>query len=458
MDYYHDHGDFDDQRSLQDFYDSFSVYDYDSYESEIDDISYESDNDTDVDHLDSFHVIYNLSSEFHLDDIYRDNSADGNSSYSDCDSYDDSEDLVNIDCSGRSGRLYASENYFHTSCPMEYIRDTPVYDRSSKYKSNLFSESWRDKLIATADEFCHSLDNYSQFTTSSYLSEDDFGDTKEDKSLIFPTLSSVTSASISKNFSLSSKRSSVPARDYASGHCPVGKVKSLCAVWEARTKSAKKSAVISAKKGSQAPAASETRTADDAGTCSMNAEDQSKFSTGVVPSSELDTAACNNDSSDKRLLMELNSVSLPDSNDNVTCTEASVCGTNVSNPHRAMFDTHNRVAISESDINLTFTHYNESKTLSDVCILRDEMNYVLSKIARVTCKGNQCICMLFDQYVWSTNMVLLVINRCTSFYAKAYKFLFSSSYKHIWKFFDPGGYMSVYSTIIHHLANIFAIL
>ena len=305
MDSYYDHGDFDDERSLQDFYDSFSVYDYDSYESEIDDISYESDNDKDVDHLNSFHVIYNLSSEFHLDDIYRDNSADGNSSYSDCDSYDDSEDLVNIDCSGRSGRLYASENNFHTSCPMEYIRDTPVYDCSSKYKSNLFSESWRDKLIATADEFCHSLDNYSQFTTSSYLSEDDLGDTKEDKSLISPTLSSVTSVSLSKKFSLSIKKTSVPARDTASGHCPVGKVKSLCAVWEARTKSAKKSctsASVSAKKGFQAPAASEMRRADDAGTCGVNTADHSEFSTAVVPSAVRDTAGSSIYSGEKYLI------------------------------------------------------------------------------------------------------------------------------------------------------------
>ena len=458
MDYYHDHGDFDDQRSLQDFYDSFSVYDYDSYESEIDDISYESDNDTDVDHLESFHVIYNLRSEFHLDDIYSDNCSDGNSSYNDSGSYDDSVDLVNNECSGRSDSHYASDNYFHMSS-VEYIRDTPVYDSSSKYRSNLCSESWRDKLMATADEFCHSLDSYSQFATASYLSQDDLGDTKKDKSLIFPTLSSVTSANISKKFSCSIKKTSVPARDHASGHCPVGRVKSLCAVWEARTKSAKKSAVISAKKGSQAPAASEVRTADDAGTCGMIAEDHSKFSTGVVPSSEQDTAACNNDSSDKCLLMELNSVSLPESNDNVACIEPSVCRTNVANPHRLVFDTHSEVTISESDINFTFAHCNDtSKFWSDVSVQQIDNNSLVSKIAWVTCKGNQCICMLFDQYVWATNMVLLVINRFTSFFVKAYKFLFSLSYKHIWKFFDPGGYMSVYDTIIHHHANIFAIL
>ena len=208
MDYYYDHGDFDDQQSLQDFYDSFSDYDCDSYERDTDDISYESDNDTDVDHLDSFHVIYNLSSEFHLDDMYHDTSSDGNSSYYDSDLYDDSVDLVNNDCSGGSDLYYASDNYFHISCPVEYIRDTPVYDRSSKNRSNTCSESWCDKLNATSDEFCHSLDNYYQFTTSSYLSEDDLGDTKKGKSF-FPTLSSVTSVSLSKKFSLSIKKTSV---------------------------------------------------------------------------------------------------------------------------------------------------------------------------------------------------------------------------------------------------------
>ena len=451
MDSYYDHGDFDDHQSLQDFYDSFSDYDYDSYERDTDDISYESDNDTDVDHLDSFHVIYNLSSEFHRADMYGDNSSDGNSSYRDCDSccdsYDDSDDLVNNDGSGRSGLLDASENCFHTSCPMEYIRDTPVYDLSSKNRSNLRSESWRDKLMATADEFCHSLDNYSQFTTSSYLSEDDLGDTKEDKSLISPTLSSVTSVSLSKKFSLSIKKTSVRVRDIASGHCPVGKVKSLCAVWEARTKSAKKSctsAAVSAKKVAQAPAASETRREDDAGACGINAEDNSKVSTGAL-SSEQDTAASSNESGDKCLLMELNSVSLPESNDNVTCIEPSVCGTNVSNAHRAMIGTHNRVALSESDIKVTFVHYNDSKVFSDVSNRRDGMNFVVSKIVWVTCKGSQSICTLFDQCVCSASTVLLVINRFATLYIKIYNFLFSTSCKPIWKFFDPGGYMSVYT-------------
>ena len=153
--------------------------------------------------------------------------------------------------------------------------------------------------------------------------------------------------------------------------------------------------------------------------------------------------------------MELNSVSLPESNDNVTCIEPSVCGTNVSNAHRAIFDTHNRVAISESDINVAYVHYNDSKVLSDVSNRRDGMNYVVSEIAWVTCKGSQCIYMPFDQYVCSASTVLLVINRFAPFCVKAYKFLFSLSYKHIWKFFDPGGYMSVFMTQLFIIMPIF---
>ena len=52
------------------------------------------------------------------------------------------------------------------------------------------------------------------------------------------------------------------------------------------TKPAKKScttAVVSAKKGSQAPVALEVRRSDDAGTCDANTADHSEFST--VPSS-----------------------------------------------------------------------------------------------------------------------------------------------------------------------------
>ena len=104
MDSYNVHGDVVDQQSLQDSFYNYSDYDCDSYESDTDDISYESDNDTDVNHLDSFYIIYNLSNEFHLDYIYRDDSSDGNSSYNNSDSYDDSLDLANIDCTFRRRR------------------------------------------------------------------------------------------------------------------------------------------------------------------------------------------------------------------------------------------------------------------------------------------------------------------------------------------------------------------
>ena len=411
------------------------------------------------DHLEPFHVIYNLSSEFHLDDIYSENCSDGNSSYNDSYSYDDSLDFVNYNCSGRSDLHYASDNYFPKSS-VEYIRDTPVYDRSSKYRSNLCSESWRDKLMATSDKFCHSLDTYSKFSKSSYHSCVEH--IEEDERLVSPVLSSVTSVSPSTKFSLSSKMTLVPARDYASGHFPVGKVKSLCAVWEARTKSAKKSytsAVVSGKKGSQAPAASQMRRADDAGTCGVNIVDQSNISTVVVPSSVLDTAGSSIYSDEEYLNAQCDC--MPESSNDVACIKPSVEATHADIPHSMVSDTCGTVitnSASELHINITFAHYNDSNVLSDVCNRRDGMNYVVSKIVWVTCKGSQCICMLFDQYVCSASMVLLVINRFAVFYIKAYKFLFSLSCKHIWKFFDPGGYMSVYGTIIHRLTNIFTIL
>ena len=351
----------------------------------------------------------------------------------------------------------SSDNYFHMSS-VEYIRDTPVYDLSSKNRSNLFSESWRDKLNATSDEFCHSLDNYSQFTASSYLSEDDLGDTKKDKSLISPTLSSVTTASISKKFSLNIKKTSVLVRDTGSVHCPVGKVKSLCAVWEARTKSAKiscTSAVVSVKKGSQAPAASETRRADDAGTFGVNAADHSKFSTAVVPSAVRDTAG-NSVYSDEKYLNS-RSDGAPESSNDVACIKPSVEATHADIPHSMVSDTcgtGTTNSVSELDIKFNFAHYNDSNFLSDVCVQQNETNYVVSRIAWVTSKDSQSICTLFDQCVCSASTVLLVINRFATLYIKIYNFLFSTSYKPIWKFFDPGGYMSIYDTIIYHLANI----
>ena len=289
---------------------------------------------------------------------------------------------------------------------MEYIRDTPVYDRSLKNRSNLCSESWRDKLMATSDEFSLSLDTDSKFTSSRYLSCVNLLGIEEDERLVSPMLSSALSPSA--KFSLSSKKTSVPARDYALGHCPVGKVKSLCTVWEARTISAKKSctsAVFSGKKVFQAQAASEMRRADDAGTCGVNTAFHSKFSTVVVPSSVRDTARSSIYSGEKYLNTKCDCD--PESSNDVAWIKPSMEAIHADIPRSMVLDTCGTVitnSVSELDINFTFAHYNDSNFLSDVYVQRNETNYVVSTIARVTRKGNQCL--LFDQYMHFTSKVL----------------------------------------------------